>query len=159
MNITIINSKNTDIEVNQGLIFYNKGEFVKAVKSFLEAIEINEKDYMVLCNLGVCCYNGKGVKQSFEKALPWYRKAAEQGNAAGQAGMAGIYATGHGVEQNFEFAFFLYTLASKQGHADSQNALGFMYEEGLGVEQDDELSEKWYEMACDGGNKMACTKI
>ena len=35
-------------------------------------------------SLGFCYYNGYGVPQDYAQAVQWYRKAAEQGNAAAQ---------------------------------------------------------------------------
>ena len=35
--------------------------------------------------LGTCYEFGKGVEQSYEQAIRWYRKAAEQGHANAKA--------------------------------------------------------------------------
>jgi S1-C subfamily serine protease len=44
--------------------------------------------------------NGHGVKQDYAKAAKWYRKAAEQGDAAAQFNLAIMYAFGHGVMES-----------------------------------------------------------
>ena len=43
------------------------------------------------CNLGVMYSNGRGVKQSYEKAVEWYEKAAKQGDADAQYYLGLLY--------------------------------------------------------------------
>jgi TPR repeat protein len=45
--------------------------------------------------------NGRGVAQDFAEAARWYRKAADQGNAPGQASLGDMYAHGQGVTQDY----------------------------------------------------------
>ena len=40
---------------------------------------------------GGCYYFGKGVAKNRVKAVKWYRKAAEQGNAKAQSRLGGYY--------------------------------------------------------------------
>ena len=42
-------------------------------------------------------YTGQGVPQDLAVAVTWYRKAAEQGDAAGQHGLGFLYDKGQGV--------------------------------------------------------------
>ena len=42
-------------------------------------------------NLGARYSAGDGVPRDSQRAVEWYRKAAEQGNADGQRGIAGTY--------------------------------------------------------------------
>ena len=44
---------------------------------------------------------GQGVPQDYTEAIKWYRKAAEQGDAAAQNHVGLMYAQGQGVSQNF----------------------------------------------------------
>ena len=41
-------------------------------------------------NLGICYENGYGVTQNMGKAVKWYRKAAEQGDAYAQRRLENI---------------------------------------------------------------------
>ncbi|WP_010606691.1 tetratricopeptide repeat protein, partial [Pseudoalteromonas maricaloris] len=69
------------------------------------------------CNLGVMYEKGKGVAQSDEKAVEYYRLAAEQGNARGQCYLGVMYRQGKGVAQSDEKAVEYFQLAAEQGDA------------------------------------------
>ena len=66
----------------------------------------------------------------------WYRKAADQGDAAAQSNLGVMYANGQGVPQDYAEAVQWYRKAADQGDADAQNNLGVMYDKGQGVPQD-----------------------
>ena len=85
-------------------------------------------------SLGMAYDKGKGVEQSDESALYWYRKAAEQGDDAAQFYLGRMYENGQGVEQSDEQAFYWFSKAAEQGHAEAQTALGIAYSSGQGVE-------------------------
>ena len=53
------------------------------------------------------------------KALEWYTKAAEQGDATAQYNLGACYEYGEGVEQDMEKAVELYRKAAEQGDADA----------------------------------------
>uniref|UniRef100_A0A914VL89 Uncharacterized protein n=1 Tax=Plectus sambesii TaxID=2011161 RepID=A0A914VL89_9BILA len=55
-------------------------------------------------NLGFMYKNGRGVPQSDEEAVKWYRKSAEQGEASAQYNLGWMYEIGHGVPQSDEEA-------------------------------------------------------
>ena len=40
----------------------------------------NQGDANAQYRLGICYFNGKGVRRNFVKAATWFRKAAEQGH-------------------------------------------------------------------------------
>jgi hypothetical protein len=69
----------------------------KPTTKFQETKARAEKgDAVAQFDLGNSFYNGAGVPQDYSEALKWYRKAAEQGYAAGQynVGMC-YYMDGH----------------------------------------------------------------
>lgn len=65
-----------------------------------------------------------------------YRQAAEQGDAAAQALVGGMYLVGEGVPRDFAEAAKWYRKAAEQGNADAQYDLGVMYADGQGVPRD-----------------------
>jgi TPR repeat protein len=73
--------------------------------------------------LGYMYSTGKGVKQDYEEAVKWYRKAAEQGNDYGQNNLAWMYEHGTGVERDMKIAVALYQKAARQGNHESQKSL------------------------------------
>jgi hypothetical protein len=54
---------------------------------------------------------GEGVTQDHAEAAKWYRLAAEQGHAFGQAILGDMYESGRGVTQDYVQAHMLYNLA------------------------------------------------
>jgi uncharacterized protein len=77
----------------------------------------------------LCYENGlEGVPQSYKDAVLWYRKAAEQGDAAAQNNLAVCYENGEGVPKSYEDAVSWYRKAAEQGDARAQFNLGFCYE-------------------------------
>jgi TPR repeat protein len=55
--------------------------------------------------------------------VSWYRKAAEQGFAAGQYNFGRMYAAGRGTRQSDVEAYRWFSRAAAQGHADARKQL------------------------------------
>ena len=68
---------------------------------------------------------GRGVAQSDQEAVRWFRRAAEQGYADAQYALGSMYSTGRGVAQSEEEAARWVRLAAEQGHVDALKVLGF----------------------------------
>ena len=83
------------------------------------------------------------------------REAAEQGDAASQAAIGMMYATGQGVPQDDAQAVAWYRKAADQGYALAQRNMGVMYDSGKGVPQDDAQAVAWYRKAADQGYAAA----
>mmetsp|Transcript_18308 Transcript_18308/g.63088 ORF Transcript_18308/g.63088 Transcript_18308/m.63088 type:complete len:121 (-) Transcript_18308:106-468(-) len=62
-------------------------------------------------------YDGKGVAQSYEEAVRWYRLAAAQGYADALFNLGACHANGHGVPQDYHEALRLFKRAAAKGHA------------------------------------------
>ena len=113
-------------------------------------------------NTGVDAFNrglGYYEKKDFKKAVEWYRKSAEQGNAKAQHNLGVCYNNGEGVEQDKEEAVKWYRKAAEQGNADAQLNLGIMYFIGDGVKEDDAEAVKWYRKAAEQGNAKAQAEL
>ena len=67
--------------------------------------------------------------------MKWYRKSADQGNAAAQCNLGVCYKKGNGCKQSFRVAVGLFQKSSKQGNSCALYNLGTCFEEGTGVEQ------------------------
>ena len=66
---------------------------------------------------------GYGVKQDYQEALKWFRKAAEQNNSTAQFNIGYMYEEGYGVKKNRDEAIRWYRKAAEQGNDTSINAL------------------------------------
>lgn len=87
--------------------------------------------------LGLCYALGEGVPKDLTKAMEWYTKAAEQGNAKAQWNVAVMHAQGQGgVDRDARTAALWHQKAAMQGFAPAQAALGLMYASGVGVDKD-----------------------
>ena len=118
-----------------------------------------------VCSVGVCYAQysdsvvelfNQGVEYyqsyEYEKAVAYFRKAAEQGLAEAQNNLGLCYDNGEGVTQNDKEAAKWYRKAAEQGFASAQNNLGFRYETGKGVTQNDKEAAKWYRKAAEQGH-------
>ncbi|MFH1706626.1 MAG: tetratricopeptide repeat protein [Planctomycetota bacterium] len=76
-----------------------------------------------LCDVGFCYRNGHGVEQDFAKALPYYRKAADQGCPTGAYWLAHAFEHGESVAKDIATALKWYRIASARGDADADEAL------------------------------------
>jgi hypothetical protein len=92
------------------------------------------------------------VPQSYEAAVQWYRRAADQGDAVAQFNLGVRYDNGQGVPQNYEEAARWYRLAAQQGQARAQSNLGVLYANGQGVPKDVILAYMWLTVAVAGSN-------
>ncbi|MCL2377680.1 MAG: toll/interleukin-1 receptor domain-containing protein [Defluviitaleaceae bacterium] len=95
------------------------------------------------------------VPQDYEKALYWYRKAAEQGHSGAQTTLGVMYILGQGVEENPERATYWYKRAAVQGNAIAQGNLGISYFTGQGVDQCSRQAEFWFRTSAEQNNYMA----
>ena len=93
-----------------------------------------------------------GVGQDYGVAVSWFRRAAEQGYAPGQAALGFMYARGSGVQQDDAEAVRWHRRAADQGNARAQNNLGVMYHAGRGLEQDYEAAVRWYRRSAEQDN-------
>lgn len=108
--------------------------------------------------LGDRCYYGTWlVGADPEEAVAWYRKAALQGDAQGQARLGVCYARGEGVPKNHAEALNFSRKAAEQGDGDAQYRLGLCYKRGEGLPKDPVQAYKWLSLAAAGGNQAART--
>jgi TPR repeat protein len=73
-------------------------------------------------------FSGQGVPQDYREAAEWFRKAAEQGEAAAQSWLGSMYSHGRGLPQDYEEAAKWFRKAAEQGHAEAKELLREMRE-------------------------------
>eukprot|EP00935_MAST-01C_sp_MAST-1C-sp1_P001159 g1159.t1 len=89
------------------------------------------------------CNGEDGVPQDWEKAAEWMTKAAEQGDAEAQEGLAVMYLEGGGVPQDKQKAAEWMAKGAEQGDAAAQAGLALMHLDGEGVPEDKERGFEW----------------
>ena len=81
--------------------------------------------------------------EDYEKAVYWYTKSAEQGNAEAQRELGACYYVGEGVPQDYEKGVYWFTKAAEQGDAGGQYYLGQSYLFDKSVPRDYEKAVYW----------------
>jgi TPR repeat protein len=89
--------------------------------------------------------------KNYSEAMRWYRMAADQGDAAAQVNVGGLYANGWGVPQNYPEAMQWFRKAADQGNASAQNDVGGLFANGRGVPRDYTEAMRWFRMAATQG--------
>ncbi len=95
------------------------------------------------------------LSEDYQKAVPYFLKAAEQGHADAQNNLGLCYYNGLGVTQNYTKVVTWYSKAAEQGHADAQFNLGVMYEYGQSVVKNYTKALIWYRKAAEQGHAPA----
>jgi len=82
--------------------------------------------------------------QQDEDAVKWFRKAADQGEAAGEYGLGLMYAKGEGIKQDYAKALEYVTRAAEKDYSDAVFALAAVYAQGgYGMQPNAEKAEFW----------------
>jgi hypothetical protein len=89
----------------------------------------------------------KQMALDYRQAAEWYRKAAAQGDIAGEMHLAALYRDGKGVARDMAQAAGWYRKAAEQGDATAQATLGVLYSMGQGVEHNDVEAYYWLDLA------------
>lgn len=93
--------------------------------------------------------------KKMDRAVPWWSKAAVQGDAEAQFNLANAYRAGSGVQTDHRTAFLLWTNAAAAGVAAAQTRLGLAYAKGEGAAVDPIEAAKWFMVAERGGDAAA----
>ena len=116
-------------------------------------------DHNAEYRLGICLYNGEGIKSNDIEAIKWLNKAAEAGLPSAQTLLGLIYSSGEGINKNLKKAFEWYIKAAAKGWPDAQTSVGAAYFSGEGIEQDYAKAVEWYTKAAEKGDPRAQTLL
>ena len=95
----------------------------------------------------------------YAKALYWWRKGADRGDAASMQGIGYCYYFGEGVELDHRKAFEWVEKASELGHAEATCDLADYYRSGIGVEKDVPKAVELYVKAAGLGDSYAAREL
>ncbi|MHB1619680.1 MAG: tetratricopeptide repeat protein [Sulfuricella sp.] len=100
------------------------------------------------------------VSEFNEEAVTWFRKAADQGNAAGEFDLGRMYALGKGIEKDPKKALYWITLAAEKDYLLAINVLVQSYRKGeLGLTADPQQAQLWEAKARTLGKAAAAGEI
>lgn len=120
-----------------GLMEFSRREFSSAMIYFLKAAKHGHAESEV--HIAMLFKRGQRVRQDFEKAIKYLRKAIEDdyGYDVAPFEMGMMYYQGRGVPLDFPKAEELFVKAGNLGNVDAKRSLGVMYRNGRqGVAQD-----------------------
>ena len=138
----------------EGATAYNSKNYALALKEIAPLAKAGNADAQHL--LGLMYYMGRGVKQDYQQALAWHRKAALQGKADAQYVVGAMYYTGNAVIQDHKQAVVWFRKAAEQGHADALQVMGLMYRYHMaGMPQDNVIAYMLWNLAAAKGSATA----
>ena len=94
-------------------------------------------------------YGKNNAVQNYERAVYYYRLAAEAGYADAQNNLGYCYDNGYGVEKNEELALSWYLKSAENGNVTAMRNAGICYEDN----NDFSAAEKWYNKSKEAGYK------
>lgn len=97
---------------------------------------------------GDMLYNGDGVQRNLDKAIYWYKLAANNGHNIAQYNLGKIYESG----KNDADAANWYSIAANNGNIDAKFNIATMYETGRGIKKNISEAIKWYKDAAKSGH-------
>ena len=100
-------------------------------------------------------WNWEDQRWPVAEEVKMIRKAAEQGDAQAQSGLALMYDRGHGVPQDHTKVVKWLRKAAEQDFVEAQYNLGCMYDSGQGVPQDHAEAVVWFHKAAERGYASA----
>ena len=109
-----------ETEALKWLTIYEKGNKIEAMY-LLGALYSN-----------YICDEDDEIEKDMERAVYWYKQAAQFGHKEAMKGLGHFYFKGEGVEQDYEKAFHYFK------ESDTKIWLGICYARGLGVQADEE---------------------
>ncbi len=98
-------------------------------------------------------------RKEWNRAIGWYRRAADQGNAFAMYRLAHFYYHGQGVEKDDRRAFELMRRSARAGETGAQYNVGVYFLWGVGTPVDRELGKDWLEKAATKGDEDARTLL
>ena len=143
-----------DVRLSKAWEAYNIGHYKETIELLGPlAVDGNPTAQTLL---GRCYESGLGVAQDLEKAVEWYRLAAEQNDAQGQILLAYCYEQGLGVAKDTDKTRELMLKAAESGHPEAQFNCALYASKGLyGVAKDPVQSFTYAKRAADQGYAQA----
>lgn len=94
-------------------------------------------------------YGKNNAVQNYERAVYYYRLAAEAGYADAQNSLGYCYEKGYGVEKDKKLALSWYLKSAENGNVTAMRSAGICYEDN----NDFSAAEKWYNKSKEAGYK------
>ncbi len=103
-----------------GMSLYERGDHSAALEAWLPLAQ--EDDGPAQYSIGDLYYHGEGTEPDLDKAIRWFRKAAENFYSPAQYHLSYMYAAGEGGPRNLVEAHRWVEMADALGHPDAKTA-------------------------------------
>lgn len=134
---------------------YQRGRYLTAFREATERVEALA-DPVSMTLLAELHASGIGVPQNDERALGWYRLAAERGERNAIFALGMMYVEGRaGLERDPAKAKLQFERAAALGHPAAAYNLGLLALGGHGGPRDPAAAAQWFRQAADLGNADA----
>jgi len=130
-----------------GDLAYKRGDLEEAAQIWEDAA--GRGDAAAALKLGDLHENYVVKTAESDKALFWYERACQLGNAEGCHDAAEAYQTAHGTPKDLNKAFEYYSKAARKGHVPSQYSVAEMYADGVVKPKNPVDGYKWILLAQD----------
>ena len=144
-------------DYNAGAEAYRTGDMVAAINTLKKAADANHVRAQTLLAL---IYD---LSDENELAVKYYRMAANQGDAEGEFGLAGMYLTGEGVPKDRKEAHVWMRKAAEKGHVQAINSVAQLYITGTATEVTDQTGNdaalKWIQAAANQNYEPAMAAL
>lgn len=139
------------------LNYNNKFTEDQSIEFLLKSSEKGHKQSLV--ELGLCYYNGRGVKQDREKALSIWKKAAEFDfeDARTRIAFNNILMADKNSSLREDYDYIV--KGCENGSLLAQIALGYCYEKGIVVKENKAEADKYYRDAARRGSEVAMNSL
>jgi TPR repeat protein len=101
----------------------------------------------------------RGIVDVPEKAVEYFRKAAELGNPAGMGRLGLLLLEDMRIEKQVNEALDWLLKSAERGDSAAQRKLGQLYSEGTEVEKEKTRAHYWYRKAAEAGNVKAMAEL
>ena len=140
-----------DAQFNVGLIYEygshnHRRDISQALKWYEKAAEQGSAEAML--NLGTLYYNGKYVKEDFQKGFDYLHSSAEKGNVDAMVGLATIYDEGICIPRDVEKAIAYWLQIVEKSNYPYYGIIGSKYLKGDGVKRNRKKAIQYLIQGC-----------
>jgi len=146
--------------LEEGKSAYDRRDFAKALQIWLPLAEGGDAEAQD--RVALLFEKGEGVPKEEAKAVVWFRKSAEQGNADAEANLGGMYFLGSGgLPRDMAQALIWMRKAADQGNVQMQDALGSYYSAAslIGGKTDPDQAIYWWTKAAENGSAPSMRRL
>lgn len=131
-----------DSDFDQGLYYYENGDFENAISYFTKSAKTGNK--MAMNNLGYIYISDDSGQKNTREAINWFEKSSALGDAVAMYNIGLIYDEGDGIDINRVKALKWYKKAANEDYVLAKYNIGYLYYSGEEGFQDYKKAMAWF---------------